>query len=325
MKDRSSRASMDQGGDKRSAERGGPLPHGRGSGGVWVRMRRNHAAVGSALFLAVVAGACLASLPWSAGAMRETELDAAHTAPSRQHLLGTDELGRSLLARTLYGGTISLSLGLLAATIAVVIGTAYGAVAGYVGGRTDEIMMRIVDVLYALPYMLLVMLLTVSLGAWLERIPGFGAEWARFVVLALAIGGVSWLTMARVIRGEVLSLREQPFVEAARALGFSTPRIIGRQILPHLVGPIVVFATLTVPQAILQESFLSFLGIGVQPPQATWGSLAADGVRVLNPAQFDWWLVVFPCAALSLTLLGLNFLGDGLRDACEPRGDVAGA
>ena len=280
---------------------------------------RNRTAIGGLLLLVVASAVCFASLGWTASAMRRPNLDEVRAAPSSAHLLGTDELGRDLLARTLYGGALSLSLGMLAAGIAVVIGTAYGAVAGYVGGRCDEIMMRVVDVLYALPYMLLVMLLTVSLGAWLERWRLVGSEWSRFIVLVLAIGGVSWLTMARVIRGQVLSLREQPFIEAARALGFSTRRILLRHILPNLIAPIVVFATLTVPQAILQESFLSFLGVGVQPPQATWGVLAADGVRLLNPIQFDWWLVVFPCAALALTLLALNFVGDGLRDAFDVR------
>ena len=184
-------------------------------------------------------------------------------------------------------------------------------------------MMRVVDVLYALPTLLLVMLFTVSVGTWLERAHLLSREPARLLVLALAIGGVSWLTMARVVRGQVLSLREQPFIEAARALGLPTRRILLRHILPNLVAPITVFATLTVPQAILQESFLSFLGVGVQPPQATWGSLAADGVRLLNPVRCDWWLVVFPCAALSVTLLALNFVGDGLRDALDVRGERA--
>jgi len=269
--------------------------------------------------LGAMLATCFLTLGWSVTAMRATELSEVRQAPCPTHPLGTDELGRSLLARTLYGGVISLSLGLLAAGLAVVIGTGYGAIAGYLGGRWDEIMMRTVDVLYALPYMLLVMLLTVSLGAWLEGWKLVGSEWSRFIVLALAIGSVSWLTMARVIRGQVLSLREQPFVEAARALGLPTRRILLRHILPNLVGPIIVFATLTVPQAILQESFLSFLGVGVQPPQATWGSLAADGVRMLNPVRFEWWLVAFPCVALSATLLALNFVGDGLRDAFEVR------
>jgi oligopeptide transport system permease protein len=289
------------------------------SGDVWRSLRRNRTAIAGLVLLLAVGAVCFATLGWTAGAMRRPNLDRARTTPTAANPLGTDELGRDLLARMLYGGALSLGLGLLAAGIAVVIGTAYGAVAGYVGGRCDEIMMRVVDVLYALPYMLLVMLLTVSLGAWLEHFRIVGTEWSRFIVLALAIGSVSWLTMARVIRGQVLSLREQPFIEAARALGFSTRRILLRHILPNLIGPIIVFATLTVPQAILQESFLSFLGVGVQPPQATWGALAADGVRLLNPIQFDWWLVVFPCAALALTLLALNFVGDGLRDAFDVR------
>ncbi|MFN0138147.1 MAG: ABC transporter permease [Phycisphaerae bacterium] len=281
------------------------------------RFIRHRAGAASLIILALMTLACFASLGWSAAAMRQTNLDTVRIPPSAAALLGTDELGRDLLARSLYGGAISLSLGLLAATIAVVIGTAYGGIAGYVGGRTDEAMMRIVDVLYGLPSVLLIMLLTVSLGAWIERLQWFGSHWARFAVLAIGIGGVSWLTMARVIRGQVLSLRQRTFIEAARALGIPTHKILLRHILPNLVGPITVFATLTVPQAILQESFLSFLGIGVTPPQATWGSLAADGVRLLNPIRFDWWLIVFPCLALSITLLALNFIGDGLRDAFD--------
>lgn len=288
---------------------------------AWRRFRRSRVAMVSAATLVLMFAACVLTLGWSAGGMRVQHLDQARRAPSVENPLGMDELGRSLLWRTLYGGAISLTLGLLAAGIAVVIGTAYGALAGYVGGRCDEFMMRIVDVLYALPYMLLVMLFTVSIGAWLENRQIVGREWSRFVVLTLAIGGVSWLTMARVIRGQVLSLREQPFIEAARALGIPTHRILLRHLLPNLAGPIIVFATLTVPQAILQESFLSFLGVGVQPPQATWGSLAADGVRLLNPVRFDWWLLVFPCGALSVTLLALNFVGDGLRDAFDVRGE----
>ncbi len=173
--------------------------------------------------------------------------------------------------------------------------------------------------LYSLPYTLLVMLLTVSVGQRLEATGLANREWARFVVLVLAIGGVSWLTMARVVRGQVLSLRERPFVEAARATGVPPAAILVRHILPNTVGTVIVFATLTVPQAILQESFLSFLGVGVQPPQATWGSLAADGVRALNPVAVDWWLLVFPCGALAATLLALNLVGEGLRDVLDVR------
>jgi oligopeptide transport system permease protein len=287
--------------------------------GPWQRFRRNRPAVVALVMLLLICLTCFSTLGWSASGMRAQQLNAARQPPSLAHALGTDELGRSLLWRTLYGGAISLSLGLLAAGVSIVIGTVYGLVAGYVGGRWDELMMRAVDVLYTLPYMLLVMLFAVSIGAWLENWRVVGGEWSRFFVLALAIGGVSWLTMARVVRGQVLSLREQPFVEAARALGLPTSRILLRHLLPNLAGPILVFAALTVPQAILQESFLSFLGVGVQPPQATWGSLAADGVHLLNPVQFDWWLVVVPCLALSVTLLALNFVGDGLRDAIDVR------
>lgn len=294
---------------------------------VWRRFCGHTAGLVSLALLAAMTALCLGSLGWSAERMQRQNLREARLPPSWQHPLGTDELGRDLLARTLYGGAISLGLGLLAALVAVLIGTTYGAVSGYVGGRCDGIMMRIVDVIYALPTLLLLMLLSVSLGAALERLPlpgtggptVLGAARARFIVLALAIGGVSWLTVARVVRGQVLSLREQPFIEAARAMGLPTWRILGRHILPNLVGPVIVFATLAVPQAILQESFLSFLGVGIQAPQATWGSLAADGVRLLNPVRFDWWLLAFPCAALSLTLLALNFVGDGLRDAFDVR------
>ncbi len=291
-------------------------------------LRARPAGLLALIVFAALFATSFSTLGWSAGAMRQTQLDDARQSPSAKHLLGTDDLGRDLAARLLYGGAISLSLGLLAAIIAVSVGTVYGAVAGYVGGRVDEWMMRAVDVLFALPSLLLLMLLTASLGARLEQVPlyydvaaqqwqSMGREWSRFIVLAVAIGGVSWLSMARVVRGQVLSLREQPFIEAARALGLSSPRILHRHILPNLSGTIIVFATLTVPQAILQESFLSFLGVGIQPPQTTWGLLAADGVRLLNPIRVDWWLLVFPCLALSVTLLSLNYLGDALRDALD--------
>jgi ABC-type dipeptide/oligopeptide/nickel transport system permease subunit len=296
------------------------------------------------------------------------------------YVMGTDVLGRDVFVRSLAGGTISLTIGLLAAAIAVTIGTLYGAVAGYVGGRVDAVMMRTVDILYGLPYVLLVVLLAVAADAVmdehvsrsgarasfveraemeslqeqgkpgtpgdaraaLEADPGIRAELQKRAVAALperevsdstrvaynlvtllvAIGGVSWLTMARVIRGQVLTLKSQPFVEAARAVGAPTSRIFLRHLLPNLVGPIVVYAALTVPQAILQESFLSFLGIGVKPPAPSWGNLAADGVAEVNPhvlADSRWWLLVFPCVLLGCTLLALNFLGEGLREAVDPK------
>ncbi len=285
----------------------------------WQRFRRQPTAMVSLVVLVTMTAACLLSLGWSRTAMRTADLSAARQGPTWAEPLGTDELGRSMLARSLYGGALSLTLGILSAAIAIVLGTVYGLVAGYYGGRLDGALMRLVDLLYALPSLLLVMLLTVGLAPRLEALPGLGKEAARLIVLALAIGGVSWLSVARVVRGQVLSLREQAFVEAARALGVGTLGIFWRHLLPSIIGPVIVFATLTVPQAILQESFLSFLGVGVQAPQATWGSLAADGVRVLSPHGFDWWLLVFPGVLLSVTLLSLNFIGDGVRDALHGR------
>ena len=280
------------------------------------------------------------------------------------YVMGTDLLGRDLFVRCLAGGGISLGIGLAAALLSVFLGTLYGAVAGYIGGRTDAVMMRIVDVLYGLPDVLLVVLLAVAAGsvmeeyvsrlgaraAWVKTELGSG-EWgvgsgkevrerlvkeaeAKYparvvsdsgrvafdlVVLLVAIGGVSWLTMARVIRGQVLSLKNQPFVEAARAMGVPVSGIFLRHLLPNLVGPIIVYATLTVPQAILQESFLSFLGIGVRAPMPSWGNLAADGLGELNPVKSHWWLLVFPALLLSVTLLALNFVGEALRDALDPK------
>ncbi|MHC4696878.1 MAG: ABC transporter permease [Planctomycetota bacterium] len=224
----------------------------------------------------------------------------AHRASS---WLGHDDLGRSLLFRLLPGFLVSLAIGIAAAVMAVVIGTGWGAVAAMAGGRVDSLMMRVVDVLYGLPYILMVILLKIALSRPLTAAFGGQSKYADVVILFLAIGGVSWLTMARVIRGQMLSLREQPFIEAARAVGAGPWYILWRHLIPNLVGPITVYATLVVPQAILQESFLSFLGIGVQQPY--------------------WWLLAFPCGLLVITLLALNFIGDGLRDAFDPKSTTA--
>jgi oligopeptide transport system permease protein len=240
--------------------------------------------------------------------------------------MGTDELGRSLLVRSLLGGSISLGIGIAAASLSVFIGTVYGVVAGYVGGKTDAVMMRIVDIIYGLPYILLVVLLAVAVDGFIEDRIASGWEPSRtqrlgvdLATLFIAIGGVSWLTMARVIRGQVLSLKNQPFMEAARAIGVPLHRQFLRHLLPNLLGPIIVYATLTVPQAILQESFLSFLGIGVKPPLPSWGNLAADGLKQVNRHDSDWWLLLFPSLFLGLTLLALNFVGEGLREAFDPK------
>jgi oligopeptide transport system permease protein len=224
------------------------------------------------------------------------------------HPMGTDRQGRDMLARVLQGGQISLMVGAIATLMSLIIGVSYGAIAGYLGGRIDNLMMRIVDVLYAIPYIILVIVL---LAMFKNQTPR-----GQLILLFIALGSVSWLTMARIVRGQVLSLKNQEFVLAARATGVSTPRIIFRHIVPNTLGPVIVYATLTIPSVMLVEAFLSFLGFGVQPPLASWGSLVTDGIQ--NIGVFPWQLV-FPGFTMALTLFSLNFLGDGLRDALDPR------
>jgi oligopeptide transport system permease protein len=225
------------------------------------------------------------------------------TPPGAQHWFGSDQLGRDLLVRILVGGRISLGVGLCATFVALTIGVVYGAVAGYVGGKTDALMMRLVDIIYALPFTIFVILLMVFFGR-------------NIVLLFVAIGAVEWLTMARIVRGQIMALNKMEFIEAARSLGLSNRRIIFRHMIPNVLGPIIVYTTLTIPAVMLLEAFLSFLGLGVQPPMSSWGTLIKDGAEKME--EFPW-LLIFPGTLFSLTLFSLNFLGDGLRDALDVR------
>ncbi|HEY8560186.1 MAG TPA: ABC transporter permease [Pyrinomonadaceae bacterium] len=246
--------------------------------------------------------------------------------PSWQHPMGTDEAGRDMLARVLQGGRISLMVGIISTLVSLVIGVSYGAIAGYMGGRIDNLMMRIVDIIYSIPYILLVVVLLSVFGGqntpewiqWLSaRFGGAGNQGLNQIfLLFFALGLISWLTMARVVRGQILSLKNQEFVQAARATGVSTFGIIFRHLVPNALGPVIVYATLTIPSVMLSEAFLSFLGLGVQAPYASWGSLASDGIK--NIGIFPWQMI-FPGVTMALTLFSLNFVGDGLRDALDPQ------
>lgn len=284
---------------------------------------------GGGVLLAVFL-ACVLTLPWTLTRGTMLYYDGQQALPqlappggSVPQWFGSDLLGRSVLARCLTGGAISMLIGVAAAAISVVLGLGVGLLAGFKGGWLDSALMRFVDVLYGLPYFLLIILLKIACERPLTLVLG-SPQAANLVVMFAAIGLVSWLTMARVVRGQVLSLRNQPFIEAAKALGLPPMRIFLRHILPNLVGPVTVYATLIIPQAILQESFLSFLGVGINPPLPTWGSLAGEAkdyaLSFLNPR---WWLLVFPCVMLGITLLCLNFLGDGLRDVFDPKREAA--
>jgi oligopeptide transport system permease protein len=267
------------------------------------RLRKNHLAMAGLVILIIMVVVALLT-PWIAPYSYEVQdLDLGASPPSAAHWLGTDTFGRDLLTRVMYGGRVSLAVGFIATTVALVIGVFWGAIAGYAGGRTDAFMMRLVDILYALPFMIFIILLMVVFGR-------------SILLLFLAIGCVEWLTMARIVRGQVLSLRQQEFVEAAVAMGLSPLTIIIRHIIPNILGPIIVYVTLTIPSVMLLEAFLSFLGLGIQPPQSSWGLLISYGVETMEEYP---WLLLYPGLVLSITLFSLNFLGDGLRDALDPK------
>ena len=271
------------------------------------RLVRNRVAIAGAVLLALIAFSCLLLPVLLKLDPTGTHPALRNLAPSGRYPFGTDTLGRDVLARVLVGGRTSLLVGLAATAVSVVVGVSYGAIAGFYGGKVDEAMMRLVDFMYGLPYMFLVILIMLMFS-----------ETARGDMLPvfLALGLVQWLTMARIVRGQVLTLRRQEFVLAAELLGASDARILIRHVLPNVVGVIVVYATLMVPSVIILESFLSFLGLGVA---LSWGQLVSDGIAVVNPIRSYWWLLLWPSAFLGATLLSLNFLGDGLRDALDPK------
>ncbi len=270
---------------------------------AWRQMWRSRMVVVCAAVLAVVVVASILASWLAPYPYQETDLRLGATPPSLRHWMGTDTLGRDVFSRVLHGGQISLAVGLVGTLVSLVIGVLYGAIAGYRGGRADEWMMRFVDFLYALPYLFLVIILLVFFSQ-------------SILMLFVALGLVQWLTMARIVRGQVLSLKQAEFIEAARLSGTGGAGILFRHLLPNMLGPIVVYATLTVPAVILQEAFLSFLGLGIQAPRSSWGTLISDGATVMG--LFPW-LVFFPAAVLAAVLFSLNFLGDGLRDALDPR------
>jgi len=293
---------------------------------AWQRFKRNRPAMISVWFLLVLL-TLIFLWPLLSPYRPDTLSDAQFQVPSLQHWCGTDVHGRDLLARLMSGARISLLVGAVGAGVSLIIGVAWGAIAGYVGGRLDDAMMRVVDVLYSLPSIVFVIVLITTLEDLVKRIvpKGFLTDTGlsvRLVLLFVGLGAISWLTMARIVRGQVLSLRTRNFVDASRALGASHARILWHHILPNIYGIIIVYLTLTVPAVMLYESFLSYLGLGIQPPMASWGSLIAEGAGELNPIRIYWWLIVFPGAALVTALLALNFIGDGLRDAFDPRSAV---
>lgn len=306
---------------------------------AWHRFRKNRPAVLAAWYLAalltiviawpVILGIAKTTGPrgaaWAKTYAPRQLSDTQFQKPSAQHWFGTDEHGRDVLSRVLYGAQISLLVGVVGAAVSLLIGVLWGSIAGFAGGRLDSVMMRTVDVLYSLPSIIFVIVLLTTVGEKLKYLPiaqhsATAATGIRLLILFVGLGAISWLTMARIVRGQVLSLRTRPFVDASRALGARPLQILRLHIVPNVFGVVIVYLVLTVPSIVLYESFLSYLGLGVQPPMASWGSLISAGVDQINPIRVYWWLIVFPGGVLVSTLLALNFLGDGLRDAWDVKG-----
>ena len=271
---------------------------------AWRRLAQNRMAVIATIIFGVILLLCLIGpLLFTQHSGETNDLANTFKKPSISHWFGTDDLGRDLFVRTLEGGRISLAVGFLATAVSLLIGVVYGSMAGYIGGRTDAFLMRIVDILYSLPFTIFVILLMVMFGR-------------NFILLFVAIGFVEWLTMARIVRAQIMALKDTEFVEAARALGYGNLRIIFGHLLPNILGPVIIYASLTVPAVMLLEAVLSFLGLGVQPPMSSWGLLIKDGAEKIDVYP---WLLIFPALFFSATLFSLNFIGDGLRDALDPK------
>ncbi|GAA5481557.1 ABC transporter permease [Haloferula sargassicola] len=295
---------------------------------AWHRLGRNKAAMASFWIIIIIAALCFlgpAVLPLPSPSV--IDLDQPAGSPSAAHWFGTDYLGRDLFARVLYGGRVSLLVGLVATSVAVVIGLIYGAISGYVGGKLDDFMMRCVDILFALPFLVLVILFSLvvdepasTFTEWVIDTTGWPrddvAPITTLIPLFIAIGAIGWLTIARIVRAQVMTYKKQEFVEAARSLGLGNGRILFRHILPNVIGPVIVYTTLAVPGIMLLESVLSFLGLGVKPPNSSWGILIKEGADRMETNPL---LLFFPALFFSSTLFALNFLGDGLRDALDPR------
>ncbi len=291
---------------------------------AWRRLRSNPVAIASAAILTFVVLAAIFGPLFVPESYRDPST-LQYAAPSWAHPFGTDLNGRDVLYRVLTGTRLSLIVGLCGAVVSLFIGTAYGLIAGYVGGRVDAAMMRFVDVLYSIPRLIFILIAINAFNGYLEQFAAErGWDWfvgySRIFILIVSLGVIEWLTMARIVRGQVLALKTRQYVLAARSLGQSHFAILIRHLLPNLLGIIIIYLTLTIPSVIIDESFLSFLGLGIQPPMASLGSLLADGAGAINPVRSFWWMIVFPAAAMAATLLALNFLGDALRDALDPRG-----